>query len=169
MNWRTTWRRFFHRTRADSDHAREFQSFLEIETDENIARGMSPEAARRAACLKLGNPTAIREEVYEMNSIRLLETLGRDVRYACRVFNAAPTFTLVSLVTLALGIGATTAIFTVVNGVVLRPLPYPHPDRLVTAWETNPSFNWPGKPAGSISFSPGNYLDLRDRNRSFEQ
>jgi predicted permease len=164
-----SWRRFFRRARADSDHAREFRSFLEIETDENIARGMPPEAARRAAHLKFGNPTAIREEVYEMNSIRFLETLGRDIRYAVRVLKASPTFTLVSLLTLALGIGATTAIFTVVNGVILRPLPYPDPDRLITAWETNPSYNLPGHPPGSISFSPGNYLDLREQNHSFEQ
>ena len=89
------WRRFFHRTHRDSDHAREFQAFLELETDENIASGMSPEAARRAAHLKFGNPTAIREEVYEMNSLGFLETLGRDIRYAGRVLKAVPTFTMV--------------------------------------------------------------------------
>jgi len=163
------WRRFFHRTHRDRDHAREFQAFLDLETDDNIARGMSRESARRAAHLKFGSPTQIREEVYEMNGIAFLETLGRDIRYAARVLKAAPTFTLVSLATLALGVGATTAIFTVVNGVILQPLPYPHSDRLVTAWETNPSYNLPGHPPGSVSFSPGNYLDLRDRNRSFEQ
>jgi putative ABC transport system permease protein len=164
-----SWRRFFHRASADKDCARELQSFLEIETEENIARGMSPEASRRAAYLKLGNPAAIREEVYEMNSIRFLETLVRDLRYAGRVLKATPTFTLVSLATLALGIGATTAIFTVVNGVILRPLPYRDPDRLVTAWETNSSLNFSGRPPGCFGFSPGNYLDLREQNRSFEQ
>jgi predicted permease len=163
------WRRFFHRARADEDCAREFHSFLEIETEENMARGMSPEAARRAAYLKFGNPAAIREEVYEMHSIRFLETLGRDLRYAGRILKAAPTFTLVSLATLAVGIGATTAIFTVVNGVILRPLPYRDPARLVTAWETNPSFNFAGRPPGCFGFSPGNYLDLREQNRSFDQ
>jgi hypothetical protein len=164
-----SWRRFFHRASADKDCARELQSFLEIETEENIARGMSPEASRRAAYLKLGNPAAIREEVYEMNSIRFLETLVRDLRYAGRVLKATPTFTLVSLATLALGIGATTAIFTVVNGVILRPLPYRDPDRLVTAWETNSSLNFSGRPPDCFGFSPGNYLDLREQNRSFEQ
>ncbi|HTS25294.1 MAG TPA: ABC transporter permease [Bryobacteraceae bacterium] len=162
-------RRFFHRTRADADHVREFQSFLEIETDENLARGMSPQAARRAAHLKFGNPTAFREEVYEMNSIQFIEALSRDVRYALRALKAAPTFTAVSLLTLALGIGATTAIFTVIDHVILQPLPYPAAGRLVTAWETNPTSHLPGKPPGSVGFSPGNYLDLRDQNRSFAQ
>jgi predicted permease len=163
-----SWKRFFHRTRADQDHAQEFQAFLELETEENIARGMTPEEARRAAHLKFGNATSLREEVYEGNSIGFLETLGRDVRYAIRTLKAKPAFTIVSLLTLALGIGATTAIFTVVNGVILRPLPYPDPDRLVTLWETNPNYNWPGC-AGCIRFSPGNYLDVRDQNRSFAQ
>jgi hypothetical protein len=150
------WRRFLHRAHADADYVCEHQSFLEMETEENIARGMSREAARRAACLKFGNPAVIREEVYDMNSIRFLETLARDLRYAGRVLKAAPTFTLVSLATLAVGIGATAAIFTVVNGVILRPLPYRDPDRLVTAWETNPSFNFSGRPPGCFGFSPGN-------------
>ncbi|SPE41507.1 conserved membrane hypothetical protein [Candidatus Sulfopaludibacter sp. SbA3] len=163
------WRQFFHRKKADADHAREFQSYLDIETGDNIARGMSPQAARRAAHLKFGNLTAIREEAYQMNSLGFLETLARDIRYAGRVLKAAPTFTFVTLLTLAIGIGATTAIFTIVNAVILQPLPYPHPDRLVTAWETNSAYNLPGHPPGCISFSPGNYLDLRDRSQSFEQ
>ena len=163
------WRRFFHRTRDDADHASEFQSFLEAEIDDNLARGMSPEAARRTAHLKFGNPTALREQVYDMHGIGFLEALFRDTCHALRVLKGAPTFTAVSLLTLALGIGATTAIFTLVSGVILRPLPYPDPSRLLTVWETNPSHNLAGLPPGCIAFSPGNYLDLRDQNRSFSQ
>ena len=164
-----SWRRFFHRARRDADHAQEFESFIEIETAENIARGMTEEEARRAARLKFGNPTALREEVYEMNHIPFFETLARDLRYAVRVLIASPTYSLVSLLTLALGIGATTAIFTVVNAVILRPLPFADPERLITAWETNPAYKLPGRPPGTVSFSPGNFLDLREQNRSFEQ
>ena len=133
------WRNLFRRSHRDLDHAREFQSFREMETEENLDRGMSPEAARRAAHLKFENQTAIREQAFGMNSIGFLETLGRDIWYACRTLKAAPAFTVVSLLTLVLGIGATAAIFTVVNGVILRPLPFPAADRLVTIWETNPS------------------------------
>jgi putative ABC transport system permease protein len=163
------WRRLFTRTKADADHAREFSSFLEMETEDNIARGMSPDEARRAARLKFGSPTALREQVYEAGGLRLADGLLRDLGYALRVLRAAPAFTLVSLLTLAIGIGATAAIFTVVNGVILRPLPFRNPDRLVTAWEINPAYNLPGRPPGTISFSAGNFLDLREQNRSFEQ
>jgi len=162
-------RRFFHRTRRDADHAQEFESFVEMETAENVARGMTEEEARRAARMKFGNPTSLREKVFEMNRIPFFETLARDLRYAARVLIASPTYTLVSLLTLALGIGATTAIFTVVNAVILRPLPFPDPERLVTAWETNAAYKLPGHPPGTVSFSPGNFLDLREQNRSFEQ
>src|SRR5690348_46686 len=162
-------RRFFHRARRDADHAQEFESFVEMETAENVARGMTEEEARRAARMKFGNPTSLREKVFEMNRIPFFETLARDLRYAARVLIASPTYTLVSLLTLALGIGATTAIFTVVNAVILRPLPFPDPERLVTAWETNAAYKLPGHPPGTVSFSPGNFLDLREQNRSFEQ
>jgi putative ABC transport system permease protein len=157
------------RRRHRPDHAEEAEFFIQQETEENIARGMPAEEARRAAVIKYGNRTAVREEVYLMGRFQLLDTLLRDLRYAARVLRGAPTFTLVSLATLALGIGATTAIFTVVNGVILQPLPFRDPSRLVTIWETNPLYKLPGNPAGAINFSPGNYLDLRDQSRAYEQ
>src|SRR4030095_15151108 len=85
-----TWRRFFRRGQWDRDRAEELRSYLEIETDENIARGMSPEAARRVAHLKLGNTVRIREEIYRMNTISPLDTLGRDLRLAVGRHAAAP-------------------------------------------------------------------------------
>jgi hypothetical protein len=127
-----SWRRFFRRSGWDRDRAEELRSYLEIETAENIARGMSPDAARRAAHVKLGNTVRIREEIYRMNTIGPLDTLGRDLRLALRGMRRRPGFTLAVVLTLALGIGANTAIFGVVDGVV-KPLPYPHASELVRA------------------------------------
>src|SRR5687768_5284158 len=126
-----SWRQFFRRAYWDRDRAEELRSYLEIETDENIARGMSPETARRVAHLKLGNTVRIREEIYRMNTISPLDTIGRDLRLAFRGMRRRPGFTLAVVLTLALGIGANTAIFGVVDGVLLKPLPYPQPEPLV--------------------------------------
>jgi hypothetical protein len=84
------WSRFFRRERWDEERAREIEAYLEIETDENVARGMAPHEARSAALKKLGNPTLIREEIYRMNSIGFLETLWQDFRYAVRMLRKAP-------------------------------------------------------------------------------
>src|SRR5579862_5925255 len=91
------WMRFFRRERWDRERRAELESYLQIETDENIARGMSPHAAQAAARRKLGNSTLIREEIYRMNTITLLDTLSRDVRYALRALRHNPVFTLVAL------------------------------------------------------------------------
>src|SRR5690242_19690107 len=83
----------------------------------------------------------------------------RDIRYALRTLARTPLFSIVAILTLTLGIGATTAIFTVVNGVLLRPLPYPHPDRIVRAWAL-------GSKGGQMNFSDPDFEDLRDQTRS---
>ena len=155
------WRRFFRRNLWDEERARELQAYLEIETDENIARGMSPEEARYAAQRKLGSATLIREEIYRMNSVRLLDTLHYDLRFAFRMLRKNPSFTAVALLTIALGIGANTAIFSVVNAVLLRPFPYPHADRLVTLSERAP-----GLPLMYIAMA--NLDDWRAMNTVFE-
>ena len=158
-----SWRRFFRRAYWDRDRAEELRSYLEIETDENIARGMSPEAARRAAHLKLGNTVRIREEIYRMNTIGLLDTLGRDLRLALRGMRRRPGFTLAVVLTLALGIGANTAIFGVVDGVLIKPLPYPDADELVSIEHVAPGLN-----VDELRMSPTQYFTYREEGRVFQ-
>src|SRR5438046_2484422 len=124
------WSRFFRRRYWDDERAREIEAHIEIETEENIARGMSPEDARHAAKKKFGNTTQIREEIYRMNSIALLETLWQDLRYGARLLRMNYGFTLVALLSLALGIGANTAIFQLLDAVRLRNLPVRNPEQL---------------------------------------
>src|SRR5579871_2438656 len=125
------WRRFFNRTQADAEQQQELESYIEITAEEYVARGMAMDEARWAARRKLGNLTRIREEVYEMNTATFVEGTTQDLRHAVRMLRLNPAFSITAILTLALGIGATTAIFSVVNGVLIKPLPYPDSDALV--------------------------------------
>ena len=123
---------------------------------------MPPDDARAAALRKLGNPTMIREEVYRMNTMQFMESVWQDLRYALRVLWMSPTFTAIAVVSLALGIGGNTAVFTVVRGVLLKPLPYYEPDRLVKVAEFDPRTPQPV----TVDFTTT--YDWRVRSRSFE-
>jgi len=123
--------RFFRRGRWDEERARELDSYLAEEIADNLARGMTLDDARRAAHRKLGNPTLIREEIYTMNSLGFLETLWQDLRYGARLLLRNRTFAVVAILTLALGTGANTAIFQLVDAIRLRTLPVEHPEQLV--------------------------------------
>jgi predicted permease len=158
-----SWRRFFRRASWDRDRAEELRSYLEIETDENVARGMSPDAARRAASLKLGNTVGIREEIYRMNTISPLDTLGRDLRLALRGMRRRPGFTLAVVLTLALGIGANTAIFGVVYGVLIKPLSYPDAGELVSMKQAAPGLN-----VNELRTSATQYFTYKDEGRVFQ-
>jgi putative ABC transport system permease protein len=123
-------RRFFRRAQWDAERARELDSYLAEAIDDNLARGMTPEQARTAARRKLGNPTLIREEIYTMNSVGWLETFWQDLRYGARLLRRNPTFAIVAVLTLALGTGANTAIFQLVDAIRLRSLPVERPEEL---------------------------------------
>jgi predicted permease len=133
------WNNLFRRKHWDQERARELDAYLEIETQENVTRGMPLEEARNAARRKLGNSTLIREEIYHMNSIAILESLWQDIRYSLRALRKSPAFTMVVVASLALGIGANTAIFTLINAALLKMLPVQNPEQLVEFKSISPA------------------------------
>jgi predicted permease len=160
--------RFFRRAKWDGERLEEMESYLQVETDENIARGMEHGEARAAARRKLGNSVLIREEIYSMNTIAFLDTLTRDVRYGLRVLRLNPMFTVVALLTIAIGIGANTAVFSVVNSVLLKPLPYPKSEELVGVWQTAPGAAGLANFAEGLRLSPSMYFTYAEQNRTFQ-
>jgi len=133
--------------RRNEDLARELRSDLELEEEEQRSRGLSPEEAHYAARRALGNQALIREQAHEAWGWAPLERSVQDLRFALRQLRKSPGFTSVCLITLALGIGANTSMFSVVQGVILAPLPFPHANRLLFLWE-----NRPGVPQLDVSY-----------------
>lgn len=154
--------RIFRRKRMYSELNEEIQAHLQEKIDELVTRGIAPDEAARTARLEFGNPNIIEEDSREVWHWPALESVWADLRYALRGMRKNPGFTLVVILTLALGIGANVAIFTVVNTVLLQPLPYKDADKLVTVWGVN-------KPLGfDLDFvSYPDYLDFKAQNRVF--
>lgn len=157
MHW---WRR---RSKDEKDLERELRSHLETEADEQEAVGLTPKEAANSARRAFGNVTAVKEDVRQAWGWTKLEQLLQDFVYSLRILRASPGFALTAVLSLALGIGANTAIFTVVNAVLLRPLPFPESDRLVHIWEAKPERGYSRNVVNGI-----NFLDWRDRTHSFQ-
>jgi putative ABC transport system permease protein len=124
--------------KKEADLERELRSHLELEEEEQREDGLPPEDARYAALRAFGNPALIREQTRRVWSWNRMESFSRDLRYALRTLSRAPGFTFVAVVVIALGIGANVALFTVVRSVLLKPLPFRNPDRLVLMYEAEP-------------------------------
>jgi putative ABC transport system permease protein len=148
-------------TAADRELDEELQQYLDAATEAHIANGMAADAARRRARLDIGGPLVVREQIRASAWESIVATTAADVRYAARRLRATPTFTLVCAITLALGIGATTAIFSAVNPVLFEPLPYPEASRVATIWDRRPDY-------GPLSVTFGTYRELAERNHAFE-
>ncbi len=161
------WRNLFHKDRVDQECSEEIQAYLDMLTEAKLRQGLSPREARRNALLELGGVDQVEERVREIRMGQFLETVWRDVRLGVRTLVHSPIFTAVTVLSLALGIGANTAIFSVVNGLLLRPLPYPESERLVHVWHTPPQQSFPG--LDKFSVSPANYLDWKAQSSAFEQ
>ena len=152
---------FFRRAELDRELDAEIASHVQLAIEENLQRGLSPDEARRQALLRFGGSQQAKEQHREARSLPFLETLFQDLRFAFRVLRKSPGFTAVSVLTLALGIGATTAIFSVVYGVLLRPLPFTEPNRIMAIFEVNNHGTW-------SHLADPNFDDFRDQNHSFE-
>ncbi len=155
------WRALFQRERMERELDTELRFHLEREIEENLQRGMSPAQARDAALSSFGGLERIKEQCREVRGVGIIETFLQDLRYGGRMLVKHRGFTLVALLTLSLGIGVNTAIFSVVNAVLLRPLPYRDPNQIVYLWERLPQ-------GGQGSVSVPNLRDWQAQNDVFE-
>jgi putative ABC transport system permease protein len=161
------WRNLFHKDRVDQEFTEEIQAYLDMVTEENIRQGLTPQEARRNALVEVGGVEQVQERVREIRMGQFIETTWRDIRFGVRALVHSPIFAVVTVLSLALGIGANTAIFSVVNGLLLRPLPYPESEQIVDVWHTPPQQSFPG--LDRFSVSPANYLDWKAQSNAFEQ
>jgi len=156
-------RNLLRRERVESELDLEVRSYAELLEEENMSKGMSPEEARRAARIEMGGPEQVKEQVRGTRAGAWIETVWRDLRSGARMLRKNPGFATTAILTLALGIGANTAVFSVVRAVLLSSLPYRQPERLVNIWGQLTAEGIPKN-----SFSEPEFFDLADANHSFE-
>ena len=148
---------------AEREMDEELQFHLAMQTSDGVQQGASPGEARRQAAQKLGGVEQVKEACRDARGYRWIEDLGKDLRYGWRTLTRRPGFTAIAVVTLALGIGANTAVFSIVNSVLLRELPFEDPDRLVMLWQQNLETDLIDE-----QVAPGDYFDWQANNRVFE-
>ncbi len=144
------------------DFGDELESILQMHVDDNLRRGMTPEEARRHAHIQLGGVEQIQQVARDHRGLPWLEVFGRDLRYATRTLLRTPGFTAVAMLVMAVGIGASVSLFTVIHSVVLRPLPFPHPDRLVAIYSQDAT-------SSHNTVAPGDFYDWQNASHGYEQ
>ncbi len=156
-------RALLHRRVTDHDLDEEIRFHIDLETEKNVRLGIAPEEARRRALVSFGGVQRTREAHRDVRGARWVGEAFDDARYALRILGKSPALAVAAVLTIALGIGANTAIFSAVNAVILRPLPFTDPGRLVMLWEENPDKGW-----HQSTVAPANALDWRDQVAAFD-
>ncbi len=160
----TFFRNLFARNAVERDLDQEVRSYVDLLTEEKIKAGMSPDDARRAARLEAGSVEQIKDEVRDVRKGTFLDSGFQDIRYGIRLLRRSPGFTTLAVLTIGLGIGANSAIFSVINGVVRKPLAYPGADRLMFITSQFPTLNF-----SKFWISPPEYFDFKEHTKAFSQ
>ncbi|WP_109487319.1 ABC transporter permease [Occallatibacter savannae] len=161
------WRNLFRRRAVEEDLGEEIESYVEMLTEEKVAAGMPREAARRAARVELGSAESVKEAVRSVSAGILLRQVWQDLRFAARTLKGQPGFVLVSVITIAMGVGINGSIFSILNSLLLRPLPMPHSGELVSMYQQLSGVDKRAYISGKYRFSLSEYERYRDSNRVF--
>jgi hypothetical protein len=156
-------RNLLRRNRVEKDLSDEIDGYADLLIEEKIAQGLSPNEARRAARLEIGRIDLVKEHVRDVRVGAWLDALRQDVRFGIRSLMRRPGFAVIAILTLGVGMGATTAVFSLIDSVLLKPLPFHEPDRLAQVWEVRPRFKLPRVEASSL-----NYVDWQQQMQAFE-